>query len=146
MNPRETRSVEETISLAQELAGEREDCRLFYLRGDLGAGKTLFAKGIAAHYGVDPSHVVSPTFSIVNRYSDGDRVLYHLDLYRIEDERELDELGIEEMEEEDAVLMIEWAEKIGRYARADATDVLIEVTGEDSRRIVVTRGNQEDLD
>ncbi|MGH9335765.1 MAG: tRNA (adenosine(37)-N6)-threonylcarbamoyltransferase complex ATPase subunit type 1 TsaE, partial [Vicinamibacteria bacterium] len=88
-------------------------------------------------HGVDPARVASPTFALVQRYSGGRRILYHVDLYRIEDDRELEELGIEEMEEEGAVLVVEWAEKLGRYRRPDAIEVKIEVTGETERRIRV---------
>jgi tRNA threonylcarbamoyladenosine biosynthesis protein TsaE len=130
-------SPEETIEIAARLASENPDCPAYYLEGDLGAGKTLFAKGIASFYGIDPDDVTSPTFAIVNRYGGGRRVLYHLDLYRIENEREIEELGIEEMEEEGAVLLVEWAEKMGRFRRSDATEVRLEVTGERERRVLI---------
>jgi len=132
-----TRSPEETTALAERLAAEEPQIPHYYLEGELGAGKTLFAKGLARHYGVDPSVVVSPTFSLVNRYGGGRRVVYHLDLYRIENERELRELGIEELEEEGAVLVVEWAEKMGSYRRTDAISVRIEVTNEEERRITI---------
>ena len=119
------------------MAAKNPGCPAYYLEGDLGAGKTLFAKGIAAFYGIEPSVVVSPTFSLVNRYGGGDRVMYHIDLYRIDDDRELFELGIEEMEEEGALLVIEWAERLGRRRRADATVVRFDVVGPQQRRIRV---------
>ncbi len=128
-------SVEDTLSLAARLAGERPECPAYYLEGDLGAGKTHFTKGLARYYGVDPDLVVSPTFALVNRYGGGARTIYHIDLYRIEDERELTELGLEEMEEEGALLVVEWAEKLGYRRRGDATVVHFEVTGESTRRI-----------
>ena len=133
----ESESQDETLEIARKLAERRPDCPAYYLEGDLGAGKTLFTKGLAAFYGIDPAVVVSPTFAIVNRYSGGSRVIYHLDLYRIEDERELDQLGIEEMEEEGALLVVEWAEKLGRHRRADATVVHFEVAGENRRRLSI---------
>lgn len=120
-----SRSPEETMAAAARLAAEVPDCRAFYLEGDLGAGKTVFAKGLARHYGVDPERVSSPTFALVQPYSEGARPLFHLDLYRIERPAELDELGIEEMEEQDGVLIVEWAEKLGRYRRPEATRVLL---------------------
>jgi tRNA threonylcarbamoyladenosine biosynthesis protein TsaE len=133
----ESGSPEETFALAGRIAADFPACSSFYLEGDLGAGKTLFTKGLASFYGIEPSRVVSPTFALVNRYSGGRRVFYHLDLYRIENERELDELGIEEMEAEAAIVVVEWAEKLGRYRRADAIEVRFEVTGESERRIRV---------
>lgn len=138
-----SRSPEETLGIAERLAAEEPDVAIYYLEGDLGAGKTLFAKGIARHYGVDPSTVTSPTFALVNRYGGGRRVLYHLDLYRIENERELDELGIEEMEEEGAVLVVEWAEKMGSHRRAGAVSVRLDVSGETERRITIRRSGEE---
>jgi tRNA threonylcarbamoyladenosine biosynthesis protein TsaE len=130
-------SPEETIALARELASSNPSCSSYYLEGDLGAGKTLFAKGLASFFGIEESSVVSPTFALVHRYSGGTRLVYHIDLYRIEDERELLELGLEELEEEGSVLLVEWAEKLGRYRREDATEVVIEITGENARRITI---------
>jgi len=134
---RESTSPEETLAIAQKLAELQPDCSAYYLEGDLGAGKTLFAKGLAAFYGIDAADVVSPTFALVNRYGGGSRVVYHIDLYRIEDERELVELGIEEMESEGALLVVEWAEKLGRHRREDATIVRFEISGESQRRLQI---------
>ncbi len=132
---RDSGSPEETLSIARKLAESQPDCPAYYLEGDLGAGKTLFAKGLAAFYGIDVADVVSPTFALVNRYGGGSRVVYHIDLYRIEHERDLIELGIEEMEDEGALLVVEWAEKLGRRRREDATTVRFEITGETQRRL-----------
>lgn len=132
-----TKTPNETLAVAKALAEQQPDCPAYYLEGELGAGKTLFTKGLAAAYGIDTTLVVSPTFALVNRYSGGSRGLYHLDLYRIEKERELDELGIEEMEEEGALVVVEWAEKLGRWRRADATVVHFDVLSESKRRLRV---------
>jgi len=132
---RESKSPEETLAIARKLAKSRPECPAYYLEGELGAGKTLFTKGLAAFYGIDAADVVSPTFALVNRYGGGSRVVYHIDLYRIEDERELIELGIEEMEDEGALLVVEWAEKLSRHRREDATIVRFEVAGESQRRL-----------
>ena len=132
----DTKTAGETFAVAKALAEQQPDCTAYYLEGDLGAGKTLFTKGLAAAYGIDTALVVSPTFALVNRYSGGSRDLYHLDLYRIEKEQELDELGIEEMEEEGALVVVEWAEKLGRWHRRDdATVVHFEVVSETERRL-----------
>jgi tRNA threonylcarbamoyladenosine biosynthesis protein TsaE len=133
----ESESAEKTFAIAFDLARRNPDASLYYLHGDLGAGKTLFTKGIASFHGTDEGQVTSPTFALVQRHSGGNRVLYHIDLYRIEDERELSELGIEELEEEGAVLVVEWAEKLGRRLREDAIDVALEVVGENQRRITI---------
>lgn len=128
-------SPEDTLEAGARLAARVPDCRAFYLEGDLGAGKTVFAKGLARHYGVDPNQVTSPTFALVARYGEGARPVYHLDLYRIERPEELRELGIEEMEEEDAVVIVEWPERLGAYRRADAMRVRLLPETNGARRI-----------
>ncbi len=128
------------MSLAQSLAREYPDGGSFYLEGDLGAGKTVFAKGIATAYGIDPNRVVSPTFALVNRYSGGAKTIFHIDLYRIENEQELVELGLDEMEEEEAaVLVVEWPEKLGRYRRPEAVIVRLQTIDDNSREIQIHR-------
>ncbi len=134
-----SRSPQETVELARNLAAAHPEGGSFYLEGDLGAGKTLFAKGIAAQYGIDPDRVVSPTFALVNRYSEGSITVYHVDLYRIETQRELAELGLEEIEEQDVVLIVEWPEKLGRYRRSDAIWVHFETLEGDTRQIRVIK-------
>ena len=132
----DTKTPDETLAVAKALAEQQPNCPAYYLEGELGAGKTLFTKGLAAAYRIDTDLVVSPTFALVNRYSGGSRDLYHLDLYRIEKERELDELGIEEMEEEGALVVVEWAEKLGRWHRRDdATVVRFDVLSATERRL-----------
>lgn len=138
-----SRSPDETLAIAGELASSNPSCSAYYLEGDLGAGKTIFVKGLASFFGIDPSSVTSPTFALVNRYSAGTRLVYHIDLYRIETERELEELGLEELEEEGAVLMVEWAEKLGRYRSSQATEVVLEVEGESDRRITIRESKRE---
>ncbi len=131
-------SPDETIAIGKWLAGKHPQGACFYLEGDLGAGKTLLAKGIASGYGVPPDRVVSPTFALVNRYSGGSRTLFHIDLYRIENERELDELGLDDLEEQGSVIVVEWSEKLdelGGYRRPNAVLVRLEVVSEESRRI-----------
>ncbi len=131
----DTKNPDETFALAKALAERQPDCAAYYLEGELGAGKTLFTKGLAAAYGIESALVVSPTFALVNRYGGGSRDFYHLDLYRIENEREIVELGIEEMEEEGALVVVEWAEKLGRWRREEATVVTFDVFSETERRL-----------
>lgn len=128
---------EETLEAAARVAGRFPAARAFYLAGALGAGKTVFAKGLARHYGVDPRQVTSPTFALVQGYAEGTRPVYHLDLYRIEAPLELEELGIEEMEEEDAVVIVEWPERLGRFRREDAIEVALAPEPDGGRRIEV---------
>ncbi|MCL6638486.1 MAG: tRNA (adenosine(37)-N6)-threonylcarbamoyltransferase complex ATPase subunit type 1 TsaE [Firmicutes bacterium] len=111
-----TYSPEETARLGEALAPFLEPGDLVCLNGDLGAGKTAFARGVARGLGVK-GHVTSPTFTLINEYQ-GRLPLYHMDVYRLEDAGEMEDLGYEEYFYGDGVTLIEWAEKV--------TDVLPE--------------------
>lgn len=90
------------------------------LVGALGAGKTVFVKGLAEGLGLDPARVSSPTFAIVNEYSDGDRTrLAHVDLYRLERSDELDDVGFLDLLEPDAVVAVEWGDRFPDALPAD---------------------------
>lgn len=134
-----TRSAEDTFELAYKIGEDITASTVFLLEGDLGAGKTVFAKGIAAGLDIDPAEVNSPTFTLVNVH-EGRMRLYHLDLYRLEGElEEVYALGLDEMLSEDnAVVLIEWAERLGTFQIPNATRVQIVDAGEDDRRIVMT--------
>ena len=109
--------------------------KLYVLRGDLGAGKTTLVKGVAAALGAaEAEDVTSPTFTLVQEYRGAKVRLVHLDLYRLETERELLTLGLEEMAEEpDALVLVEWGEKFPSVvARADG-EIAIEHAGGDER-------------
>jgi tRNA threonylcarbamoyladenosine biosynthesis protein TsaE len=133
-----TRSAEETFELAYKIAEAIDGAAVFLLQGDLGAGKTVFAKGIGAGLDIDPAEVNSPTFTIVNRH-DGRMRMYHLDLYRIEGgAHEVRELGLEEMmEDPDGVIVIEWPERLGAFAIPGAYLVNITDLGLDERTIKI---------
>ncbi len=135
-----TNSAEETMQVGRELAAMLKPSQLLILRGDLGAGKTTLVKGIAAGLGAaEESDVTSPTFTLVHEYSGGGTTLYHLDLYRLENPRELDSLGIDEMQRADALVLIEWGEKFPTLvARADG-EIALEHAGGDMRTIRLDR-------
>jgi len=134
-----THSAEETFELAYQIGESLTSTTVFLLEGDLGAGKTVFAKGIAAGLEIDPADVNSPTFTLVNAH-EGRMRLYHLDLYRLEGElEEIYALGLDEMlSEEKAIVLIEWAERLGAFDIPNATRVQIVDEGDDARRIVMT--------
>lgn len=136
-----TRSAEETFELAYEIGEAVNEPTVFLLQGDLGAGKTVFAKGIGAGLDIDPSEVNSPTFTMVNQH-DGRMRLYHLDLYRIAGgANEVYDLGLEEMLAElEAVVVIEWPERLGGFAIPRAYRVTITDLGSDGRRISISPG------
>src|SRR6478736_5658608 len=127
-----TRSEEETATIGRELAATLSAGDVLLLYGDLGAGKTAFVRGLAEGLGVSGEEVSSPTFTLIQEYRGGRLTLFHVDLYRIEDPREFDELGLDEIAV-DGVLAIEWAEKLPSPPRRGATVVRI-AHGDDDRR------------
>lgn len=129
-----TASEEETSAAGERLGASLQAGAVVLLYGDLGAGKTAFVRGLARGIGAPDEEVTSPTFTIVQEYP-GRVTLYHVDLYRLE-EREVDDLGLEELVLGDGVVAIEWAER-WRGRPDDAIEVRIEDSGEDARRISV---------
>jgi len=107
----ELTTVEDTEAFGRRLAAVLRPGDLVILDGPLGAGKTALVRGLAEGLGVDRSEVSSPTFTLIQEYRGGRLALFHVDLYRIDDPREFDELGLDEIAE-DGVLAIEWAEKL----------------------------------
>ena len=111
-----THAATETATIARKLAATLSGGDVVLLYGDLGAGKTAFVRGLAEGLGVPPEAVSSPTFTLVQEYRGGRLTLFHADLYRLNDPREIDDLGLYEIAE-DGVLAIEWAEKLDPNAR-----------------------------
>lgn len=134
-----TNSAEETIALGAKLVPVLGNARVVLLRGDLGAGKTTLVKGIAeAFQAAAQDDVTSPTFTLVHEYRGRDRTLYHIDLYRLDTERELRTLGLEDMSNETgALLLIEWGEKFDRLQKLSDLEIALERTGENSRKITL---------
>ena len=134
-----THSEDETAAVGRELAATLSAGDVLLLYGDLGAGKTAFVRGLAEGLGVERDEVSSPTFTLIQEYRGGRLPLFHVDLYRIEDPREFDELGLDEIAE-DGVLAIEWAERLAaRLKPSRYVAVRIEHAGEMWRRIVISR-------
>jgi tRNA threonylcarbamoyladenosine biosynthesis protein TsaE len=135
-----TRSVAGTLAMGERVAEMLLPApKLYILRGDLGAGKTTLVKGIAAALGAaDTEEVTSPTFTLVHEYRGAKVRLVHLDLYRLETERELLTLGLEEMvEEPDALVLVEWGEKFPSVVERADGEILIEHAGGDERMFYV---------
>jgi tRNA threonylcarbamoyladenosine biosynthesis protein TsaE len=135
-----TASPEETFALAEAIGQEIDRPTIFLLSGDLGTGKTLFAKGLAAGLGIDPDEVTSPSFTFINVHPQGRLPFYHIDLYRIEDARALSHhLGIEEILAEPAVIVIEWADKLGLVIGGTIYKVELRWMDETTRQITISQ-------
>ena len=132
-----TFSAEETMKLGRELAHRVRPPQLILLVGDLGSGKTTLAKGLIEGLGAARSDdVLSPTFSLIHEY-EGDPKVYHIDLYRLDQVPEFETLGLEELWEEKAVVLIEWGEKFTAHLPSPRLQIDLEDQGGDKRQISV---------
>ncbi len=138
-----TRSGADTIEVGRKLASLLKPPQLLLLRGELGAGKTTLVKGIAqALDAAEPEEVTSPTFTLVHEYDgtrDGKPVkLFHIDVYRLEGERQLDTLGLDELLTPDALVLVEWGDKFKSIKKLATGEIVISSEGGDARKITVT--------
>lgn len=135
-----THSAEETIAFGRTLTGLLAPPKLVLLRGDLGAGKTTLVKGIAAAFeAAAEEDVTSPTFTLVHEYRGPRANLFHIDLYRIDTQRELETLALDDLRDEKSILLIEWGEKFPRLLRDRDVEIILEREGESGRRIRLYR-------
>lgn len=132
-----TNSAAETKALGEKLASRLKAGDVVVLEGELGAGKSELARGIARGLGVMET-VTSPSFTILNVYESGRCPLYHFDWYRLESEEELYELGMDEYLGGDGIAVIEWAERCPEAVPENVIRIRLEVTGGESRRITVS--------
>lgn len=133
-----TSSEEETISLGERLASEFPARQVVLLIGPLGAGKTTLAKGIVKGLGAaEPDEVSSPTFTLIHEYGTEGRV-YHIDLYRLDELHELSTLGLDELFDREAIVLIEWGERFPQILPAERTEIRIRRISDDEREIDVT--------
>ena len=138
-----TKSGADTIEVGRKLAKLLKPPQLLILRGELGTGKTTLVKGIAdALDAAEAEEVTSPTFTLVHEYDgtqNGKPVkLFHLDVYRLEGERQLETLGLDELLTEDALVLVEWGEKFKSIKKKATGEIAISSTGGDARKITVT--------
>ncbi len=134
-----TRSEQGTMALGEMLAEMLPAPMLVVLRGELGMGKTTLVRGMAAALGADMGEVTSPTFTLVHEYAGRRTRLIHLDLYRLEEERELESIGLWEMADAtDALVMVEWGDRFASVMeRADAEVQISQGENEDERLLLV---------
>jgi len=110
--------------------------KIIILRGELGAGKTTLVKGIAeGFHAASHDDVTSPTFTLIHEYRAPAATLYHIDLYRIDTQRELDTLALDDLMTDNSVLLIEWGEKFARYKRERDVEIAIDRISENERKI-----------
>jgi len=130
-------SFQETFEVAKSLGESLTEPAIFFLEGNLGAGKTVFAKGLICGIGQpDPDDVPSPSFTLINEY-DLRLKVFHIDLYRLETRDDLRSLDLEEVFAQPAVILVEWAEKLGDPDLPGVVKVKIEDLGKDERRIEI---------
>ena len=131
-------SAEDTLAAGKALACRLKKGDVVALHGDLGAGKTHFAKGIVAAFGGDPSEVTSPTFTLVNEYRRGRVPVFHFDFYRLEASSELRGIGWDDYLLEDGVLLVEWANLFPEALPAYAIHVHFNIL-EGSQRVLTVQ-------
>ena len=138
-----TKAPEETEAVGAALGAVLQPGTVIAYRGDLGAGKTAFTRGLARGLGCKEL-VTSPTYTIVNEYLGGRLPLFHFDMYRLRSSDDLFDIGWEDYLERGGICAVEWSENVAD-AMEDAITVTIEKLGEDSRRITIEGGDSDDL-
>jgi tRNA threonylcarbamoyladenosine biosynthesis protein TsaE len=134
---RRTSSEEETLALGVEIGRALPRRAVVLLIGDLGAGKTTLAKGIVQGLGAaEPEEVTSPTYTLIHEFG-GERKVYHIDLYRLERASEVIALGIDELIDSDAVLLVEWGERFPALWPPDRIEIRLTAPEEAEREIAV---------
>ena len=132
-----TGSEEETIALGRQLAASLPDAAVVLLIGNLGAGKTTLAKGIVSGLRAAPiEEVVSPTFTLIHEYGAG---VYHIDLYRLDEPREVESLGLDEIFSQARCVLIEWGERFPGLMPVPRWEIRLTRTGDEDRAIDVTK-------
>jgi tRNA threonylcarbamoyladenosine biosynthesis protein TsaE len=131
-----TGSEAETVELGRRIAAELPSRAVVLLIGNLGAGKTTLAKGIAQGLGAaEPDEVSSPTFTLIHEYGGGH--VYHIDLYRLDEPREVETLGLNELFDRDAVVLIEWGERFPQLMPEDRIEIRLRAVEEEGREIEI---------
>jgi len=128
-------SEDETFELGRVFARRLRGGELILLEGELGLGKTVFARGLSAGLGISPEDVSSPSFTLVQEYVGGRLPVFHIDLYRLEEPDEMESLGLDEILTAGGVVMVEWGERLPMHYRREALSIRFHDVGEGSRRI-----------
>lgn len=129
-------SPEETEAAGRQLASTLGSGSVVCLYGGLGAGKTVFVKGMASALGIDPRDIISASFTIIAEY-DSSPPLYHADLYRLGEGEDLEALGLYDYMDSEGITVIEWAERLPEAEAEGAVRVKINIVSEDTREIII---------
>lgn len=127
-----SKSIEDTMELAENIESERFPGMVICLSGELGSGKTVFVKGFAKSLGIEET-ITSPTFNIIKEYLSGEIPLYHMDVYRIENEA--DTIGLKDYFNNEGICLIEWSDLIVDYLPKERLDIKFIIVNENIRII-----------
>lgn len=130
-----SRSEDDTLEIAENIESEKFPGMVICLNGELGSGKTVFVKGFAKALEVKEA-ITSPTFSLIKEYSDGEMPLYHMDLYRLENNK--NDIGLLDYFNKEGICLIEWAEMLEEDLPEERLDITFKVIDEDTRILVFT--------
>jgi tRNA threonylcarbamoyladenosine biosynthesis protein TsaE len=134
-----TDSPEQTMDQGLKMAGLLAPGDVVCLKGDLGAGKTHFTKGLAEYFGVKPENVSSPTYALVQEYMGNGITIFHIDAYRLNSVDEALHIGLDEILDGDGIYVVEWPERISELLPAQYWNVEIAHQGDNQRRITAFR-------
>lgn len=132
----QVQTEDQMLELVRQVARQFPEQRIFFLQGDLGSGKTSFVKKFAKHLG-STDEITSPSFSIIQEYESPRGTIYHMDLYRLEDVSEIEELGLEEYLESGNWCFIEWPNILPEWMKEGGLTINIFIEGPDTRKIVI---------
>lgn len=130
-----SRSESDTISIAENLESEKFAGMVICLDGELGSGKTVFVKGFAKALGIDDT-ITSPTFSLVKEYTEGEMLLFHMDVYRLADSN--NDFGLADYLNQEGICIIEWPEMIEDQLPEERLDIHFKVIDDETRILVIT--------
>ena len=132
-----TNSPEETFALGERIAGLLSHGSVVALEGALGSGKTYLTKGIAFGLGIS-ENITSPTYTIISEYQSSGPSLYHIDAYRLNNDRDFEDIGGHEIIYSNGISVIEWSDRICKSLPENTITIYIEITGQSSRLIKIT--------
>ena len=133
----QTRTASETIRIGKRIGGHLQPGDVVGLVGELGTGKTQLIKGLAAGVGVEnPTYITSPSFTLINEYK-GKVPFYHIDLYRLGSEKEVQDLGLEEYFQGEGITAVEWADKIPSFLPKELLWIHLHYTGKHTRSLEI---------